>query len=325
MIRTLLYPFTWAYYIIIRLWDFYWKITQTEKSSARVISVGNITVGGNGKTSLVEYLASRFCSRGVKTAVAARGYRRPGSSKLEICSSGENGWENFGDEPYALAKSVPNLKVYVDSSKSYAAIKAGEDGHDVVIIDDGFQHRRLERDIDIVCINGSNPFGNGQLLPYGILREPVRSLERADVIVVFKEKDDEAYSTAEFLETVPVFSARKVVKGIFSPSGENFDIMGKKVAAFCGIGNPESFRKSLEESGADIVLFAKYRDHFIYKDEDLEGLAELFNGSGAEIVITTLKDFVKVEKIWPEGIKLCYLKINVEIDKEDEFIELIER
>ncbi len=325
MLRMFLYPLAWIYYAVYYLWDIYWNITQAERADAKLISVGNIAVGGTGKTSLVEYLAKRLCSKGIKTAVVARGYKRPGSSSLEICIAGENCWENCGDEPSALARSVDGLKVYVDSSKSYAAIKAGADGHDVVIVDDGFQHRRLERDIDIVCIDGADPFGNGQLLPYGILREPIQSLKRADIIIVFPEKGHQAFSTAGFPESIPVFSARKIVSGVKSTSGESIDITGRKAAAFCGIGNPESFRGSLIESGSKLVLFEKFKDHFIYKDNDINDLIKRSRDSGAELVVTTLKDFVKVEKIWPEDIKLYYLKINVEIDKEDEFIELIER
>ncbi|UCC78907.1 MAG: tetraacyldisaccharide 4'-kinase [Candidatus Zixiibacteriota bacterium] len=323
MRKLLFFLLTAIYCLINLLWDLYWRITRSERISSRVISVGNITVGGSGKTSLAEYIASRLLSGGVKTAVVARGYKRPASSSLAICDSQSHDWESCGDEAAALARSIEGLKIYVDSSKTYAALKASEDGHEVVVVDDGFQHRRLGRDLDIVCIDSFNPFGNGWLLPYGILREPIRSLKRADVFVVFVENNDIDISNLSLPSGKQVFKARKKIKSIESDKNELIDLKGKKVIGFCGIANPDSFYNTLENTGADIVAFERFKDHYIYRIEDIESLTGLMEKADANTAVTTLKDFVKIERDWPHDKKLCYIKINLDIDNEEEFIRLI--
>jgi tetraacyldisaccharide 4'-kinase len=320
----LLLPLTAIYCLFYFLWDLYWSVSWQEKASCRVISVGNITVGGSGKTSLVEYIASRMLKNGIKTAVVAKGYKRPGSSSLEICDSDNLDWRKCGDEATALAKSLEGLKIYVDFSKTYAALKASESGYDVIVVDDGFQHRRLIRDLDIVCIDSQNPYGNGWLLPYGILREPLKSLKRADAFVVFTENDNIDLSELKLPAGKPVFKARKIIQGVMTAKNGFVDLAGKKVLGFCAIANPDSFGNTLDKTGADIVAFEKFRDHYIYDQEDIDRLVGLMETSGAENAVTTLKDFVKLEETWPDAKNLCYIKINLAIDNEEEFIRLIE-
>lgn len=312
------------YYLVYFLWDLYWKIISSRKVSSRVISVGNIAVGGTGKTSLVEYIASRLKTADIETAVVARGYKRPVSSSMVICDSKNYDWETCGDEAAALARSLEGVKIYVDSNKTNAAIKGSNDGKDVIVIDDGFQHRRLARDLDIVCINGENPFGNRLLLPSGILREPARSLQRADAFVVFVENNNIDISTLKLPAGKPVFRARKRMVSVETGKNESIDLKGKKAVGFCGIANPDSFYNTIENTGADIAAFKKYRDHYVYNREDIKRLIELMEKGNAETAVTTLKDFVKIEKIWPRDKMLCYIKINVAIDKESDFIKLIE-
>lgn len=323
MKKALLFPLTLIYYVFNFLWDLYWTVTWPEKVSGRVISVGNITAGGSGKTSLVEYIASKLREDDIKTAVVARGYKRPGSSSLEIRDSEDCDWERCGDEASALARSLEHIKIYVDSSKTYAAQKASEDGHDIVVIDDGFQHRRLVRDLDMVCIDGENPYGNGWLLPYGILRESLKSLKRADAFVIFTSGEDTDLSKLNLPENKPVFKARKIVDGVYTGDKESVVLGGKKIVAFCGIANPESFHNSLKSAGAEIEAFEEFKDHHLYKTDDVERLIAIMETSGAELAVTTLKDFVKVQKIWPGDKKLYYLKIRLAIDNEDDFIRLI--
>ncbi len=323
MRKILLFPLTAIYCLVYYLWDLYWKIIPSQKVSSRVISVGNIAVGGTGKTSLVEYIASRLKTADIETAIAARGYKRPASSSMVICDFKNYDWESCGDEAAALARSLEGVKIYVDSNKTVAAIKASNDGNDVIIIDDGFQHRRLERDLDIVCINGENPFGNRLLLPSGILREPIKSLQRADALVVFVENNNIDISGLKLPVGRPVFKARKKIVSVETHKNESIDLEGKRVAGFCGIANPDSFYNTLVNTGANIAFFKKYRDHYIYKGEDIRRLIELMETGNAETAVTTLKDYVKTEKIWPHDKKLCYIKINVAIDRENEFIKLI--
>jgi tetraacyldisaccharide 4'-kinase len=323
MIRLLLLPLSLIYCLVYFLWDLYWRFTRSEKTSSRVISVGNITVGGTGKTSLAEYIAVKLLSRGIKTAVVARGYKRPASSSLVICDSKSRDWESCGDEAAALARSVEGLEIYVDSSKTYAALKASADGHEAVVIDDGFQHRRLVRDLDIVCLDGDDPFGNGWLLPYGILREPLRSLKRADAFVIFSSSEDFDPSEFNLPREIPVFKARKIVAGLMTGSNETVDVVGKKVIGFCGIANPESFHNSLKDTRVEITAFERFKDHHIYRRENITRLFELLENTGADFAVTTLKDFVKLEKLWPSDKKLYYLKINLALDREGEFIRLL--
>jgi tetraacyldisaccharide 4'-kinase len=181
----------------------------------------------------------------------------------------------------------------------------------------------LVRDLDIVCIDGEDRFGNGWLLPYGILREPVRSLIRADAFVVFSSSEKTDLSKLNLPDAIPVFKGRKIVDAVYTNSSESVDIGGKKIMAFCGIANPDSFYNSLKSTGSDIAVFEKFKDHHIYKNEDISRLLELMETSGADAAVTTLKDFVKVEKIWPNDKKLSFLKINVAIDNEGDFIRLL--
>jgi tetraacyldisaccharide 4'-kinase len=246
--KALLFPLTLINYVVNFLWDLYWTVTWPEKVSSRVISVGNITVGGSGKTSLVEYIALQLRENDINPAAVARGYKRPASSSLEICDSENCDWEKCGDEASALAKSCEGLKVYVDSSKTYAAQSASRDGHEIIVVDDGFQHRRLVRNLDIVCIDGEDPYGNGWLLPYGLLREPLRSLKRADAFVVFSSGENIDFSKLNLPDGIPVFTARKIVNAIYTGNNEPVDIGRKKIVAFCGIANPESFNNSLKST-----------------------------------------------------------------------------
>ena len=279
--------------------------------------------GGTGKTTLTEYIASKLLSDGIRVAAVTRGYKRPASSSLVVCDSKSHDWKSCGDEAAVLARSVEDLKIYVDSNKTVAASKASDDGHQVVVIDDGFQHRRLARDLDIVCLDGGNPFGNGWLLPYGILRERLPALKRAGAIVVFSSEPAYDISKLNLPNGIPNFRAGKIVAGVFTGDGEPSDIRDKRIIGFCGIGNPDSFYNSLKESGSQIAGFARFKDHHIYNAKDVASLIDSIDNTGAECAVTTLKDFVKLDRLWPPDKKLYYLKINLAIDNEAGFIKLL--
>jgi len=287
--------------------------------AARVISIGNITVGGSGKTSLAAYIAQTLLTEGKRVAVVARGYGRPSRGPVIVSSESHFDWKQCGDEPAALAKSIPGLKIYVDSSKTEAAIRAAQDGFEYIIVDDGFQHRKLFRDLDIVCLDSNRPFGNRLLLPSGMLREPQSALNRADAFVIMGSN---ANITRE-LPSKPIFHARKLIASIKSLSGHAVDIGDQKLIAFCGLGNPESFRKSLAESGCRIDRFLTYRDHYIYSKRDIEKIADYIRQAKLDGAITTLKDFVKIEEFWPSEIPLYRLEITIELDNKSEFDKLI--
>lgn len=320
---TLLLPFAIIYRIIIFFWDVYWKSKKTVVVQARVISVGGITIGGAGKTSLAGYVAQNLLSGGKDAVIVALGYKRLESGPVILTSESYSSWEACGDEPAALLKSVPGLTVYIDSDKTTAAKRASEDGRGIIIIDDGFQHRKLRRDVNIVCLDGNNPFGNGFLLPSGRLREPIKSLRRADIIIVIDGPSEIPGIMARIPQRIPVFRGKKNVTSVVSLQGDTISLKGSKVLAFCGLANPRSFRASLLETGCDIAELIEFGDHHRYRSPDLERLVRKCKENNAEYIVTSLKDAVKLEKIWPRDHAIYYLEIRIELDRKDEFFRLI--
>jgi len=319
----LLLPFTFIYRIIIFFWDIYWRSKKRVAVPARVISVGSITIGGAGKTSVAGYIAQNLLSRGKDAVVVARGYKRLESRPVILTAESYYSWEACGDEPAALIKSVPGLTIYIDLDKTAAAKKASKDGREIIIIDDGFQHRKLKRDVDIVCLDGMNPFGNGFLMPSGRLREPKKSLRRADIVIVIDGPPDVSGYEMNIPQGMPVFKGRKIVTSVISLRGDRISLRRSKVLAFCGLGNPESFRRSLLQTGCDIVELLEFGDHHRYNASDLKRIIRRYRDNDAHHIVTTLKDAVKLEKIWPQNQPLYYLEIKIELDVEEELFRLI--
>jgi tetraacyldisaccharide 4'-kinase len=319
MRAILLFPITVVYYLINIIWNFYWNRKMPIRVNARIISIGNIAVGGTGKTTLTAYVARKYQDSGKKVAIVAKGYKRLSSGPITITGDTPIPWEKAGDEPIMLARMLPGIKIYVDSDKTSAAIRAAADGHEIIIVDDGFQHRKLHRDLDIVCLSSANAFGNRLLLPSGILREPIHALNRANAIVWF----DSASNQISWDNIVPVYRAIKKTENIKTLDGACVDIKGKRVLAFCGIGNPDSFLASLKNAGCEIVDFVKFRDHHIYDRLDIEHLTSLTRGNEIHYVVTTMKDQVKVESLWPGTPILAGLQVIIALENEPEFVKLL--
>lgn len=324
MKAILLLPFTLIHHIIIFFWDIYWRNKKPVAVSARVISVGGITIGGAGKTSITGYLAQNLLSRGNDATVVARGYRRQESKPVVLSANNYSSWEVCGDEPAVLLKSVPGLAIYIDSDKTAAAKRASQDGRKMVVIDDGFQHRKLKRDVDIVCLDGVNPFGNGFLIPSGRLREPGKSLRRADIIIIIDGPSDIPGRVMNISRGIPIFIAKKNVVSAVSLGGDRISLKESRIFAFCGLGNPGSFRRSLLETGCDIAKLMEFGDHHTYNSSDIKGLIRRYRENDAQHMVTTLKDAVKLEKSWPDDQPLYYLEIEIELEREEEFFRLIE-
>ena len=314
---------TFFFYLINFFWDFYWRHRKPVKLKSKVISVGNITVGGSGKTSIAGFIAEYLIRHGHKTAIVARGYKRPNMNPIVISSDHPFSWEDCGDEPAALARSIPGLSIYVDSNKTRAAQRASDDGIEYIIIDDGFQHRQLFRDRNLVCLDGTNPFGNGHLLPAGILREPKKSLKRADAIIIVDKSLEAKIGEWNLPVHIPIFEAGKMVVGIKSIDGKTSNLVGKKVIGFCGLGNPNSFHISLNSIGCEIGELLTFRDHYIYKKSNIEKITKMCKTKKCDGAVTTLKDAVKLEKIWPADIPLYYLEITIKLVNEAEFFKLL--
>jgi len=282
-------------------------------SSAFVICVGNITWGGTGKTTLIIQMAQRLLNERYRVAVISRGYRRK-SSGLRVVSDGERiygSWREAGDEPYLIAQSVPSAIVVVAKKRSEAFRFVQKYSPQIILLDDGFQHRRAGRDLDIVLIDASEDLQKQRMIPFGKLREPISSLRRADAVVLTHSRNM-LRSTERWLRNhidVPYFRA-----DYFSKQDWN----GKKVAAFCGIGGPQHFFDLLKESGAKLLLEQSFHDHHIYSADELLELEREARIAGADALVTTSKDAVRL----PQNVlnlPLMVAEVDFRLDEEDEF------
>ena len=270
---------------------------RRRRLDCRVVSVGNITLGGTGKTTLVEYIAVYLKSKGHKIAVLSRGYKR----KAGLKSFGPNSPQAMGDEAYMLSKKLSGIPVLVDTDRIRSANAAiGDYGADTVILDDGFQQWRINKDLEVVTINAANPFGNGCLIPRGILREGLSALKRADIFVLAKTNLSTEQGLAE--KALKKYNPRAlIVKSIHQAEGF-YDIKnpqkilskdalkGQTVALFCGIGDPGSFEGLIVGLGIRIGLSFRFPDHHAYTAQDLEKIIHDCGTKNINTVITTDKD-----------------------------------
>ena len=308
---------------------------KTHRVSARVISVGNITVGGTGKTPLVQWLAERLAGRGQKVCILTRGYRRQNPKQQVIVSDGEKiltDVAHSGDEAMMLAQLLLGKSAVVCLADRVAAATWAIEHlkSDLLLLDDGFQHRRLARDLDIVTVDATNPFGNGRLLPAGTLREPINSLRRADCIVLTRTPDEGATDLVDRLRRLTnasIFQSRMTIQGFHlntNKDDKNAANVLQPLAAFCGIGNPRAFFEQLRSAHLDLRHEAGFRDHHKYSQADIDRLTEQAKAKGAQALITTAKDSVKLQSL---RLDLpCYVaQIEIEIEDAAKLLELINR
>ena len=273
-----------------------------ERVGLPVLSVGNLVVGGTGKTPTVAWLAAHLVTRGQDPAIVSRGYGgRAGRGPILVSAGAGAGAECSphlcGDEPFLLANAIPGAMVVVGADRVAAARLARAAGARTVVLDDGFQHRRLARDLDLVLLDAMQPFGNGRLLPAGTLREPSASLARADLILVTR-----ADPGHDLVEIRRVAGARRpsapIVPAAVAPAGL-VDAAGRPAApppravAFCGIANPTRFRSDLERAGIEVVAFRAFRDHARLSDRAIAALRRTARETAARLV-TTEKDLARL-------------------------------
>lgn len=318
---ALLVPFAWLYGMAVKVRNrHYDRSSHSRKASLPVVSVGNMTVGGTGKTPIVAWLAERLISEGLKPAVVSRGYGGSAGRGPRKVSASSTASE-CGDEPCLLASRLPGAVVVVGSDRHAGAESAKGHGADVVLLDDGFQHRRLARDLDVLLLDADNPFGNGRLLPAGPLREPLASLKRADIILVTGGDSGDALSRIERLvrpynEAAPLFRARSRRAGFIDMDRRPVSAPARAVA-FCGIARPERFREDMQAEGVEVIAFRPYRDHHRYSARELRELVELARSAKAALV-TTEKDLARLD---PAGdVRPVALRIEAEIFEEDVFL-----
>jgi tetraacyldisaccharide 4'-kinase len=304
-----------------------------------VVSVGNITVGGTGKTPAVSMLAGWARQEGYRTAVLSRGYGGSYQSDVLEVSDGvrvKATAQEAGDEPYLLAKKLQGTPVIVSKKRFAAGMYARERfGCDLFILDDGFQHVTLKRDLDLVLIDGNDGFGNGHLLPLGPLREPIAQLARADAYVITRCRNSSAGDPLlaflkERFPGKPVFHGEHIPERVLFPSGDGAQsplfLGGKRVLAFAGLARPRVLRETLTRLGADVVHFREFRDHHPFTYEDLQDLILAKEGMDAEYLITTEKDWVRMGHLVSGRPDVGYLQVRFRLKGgEGGFFEMIRK
>ncbi|MDQ1640175.1 MAG: tetraacyldisaccharide 4-kinase [Pyrinomonadaceae bacterium] len=329
-------PFSALYSLAtrLRLAAYRRHLLSVSKLDAVVISVGNITTGGTGKTPLVEWVCRVLADEGKRVCVLTRGYRRQNPNEQVVVSDGNKIIAEVaaaGDEALLLARNLVGIAAVVcNSNRSEAGRWAINNlQSEVFVLDDGFQHLQLARDLNIVTIDATNPWGGG-MLPSGHLREPLGGLGRADCVVLTRTEQtmELAAITAALQKIVgqtPVFRSRMVTTGLRRLGGETLDPVSsiqKPVAAFCGVGNPESFFNHLRREGFELAVERAFPDHYNYQQVDVDRMVADARGKGAGSILTTAKDAVKLSSFHFEVP--CYvLEIKISIEDDAQLIQMI--
>jgi tetraacyldisaccharide 4'-kinase len=301
------------------LYDCGWK--KVVRAAVPVVSVGNLTLGGTGKTPCVEYVARFYRQRDLRVAILSRGY---GSTQ------GPN------DEALVLEENLPDVPHLQGADRAALAATAVEElESEVLVLDDGFQHRRLARNLDLVLIDATEPWGHGYLFPRGLLRESPRSLRRLGAVgvVVLTRCDQVAEADlrhlreaiARIVPEVPVVETRHQATGLVNAQKTSapLELLGQRpLAAFCGLGNPEAFRRTLTDLGAAVAAFRTFPDHHAYTRTDVEDLGTWARHQATDcIVVTTQKDLVKVCLTQLGERELWALRVHLHIDAGREALD----
>jgi tetraacyldisaccharide 4'-kinase len=327
--RSLLLPMVPLYGagIAIRNWLFDIGILSSKDVGVPVISVGNLSSGGSGKTPLVELLAKRLTLAGKKVAIVSRGYKRESSGTLVVSNGTVQCAEASaaGDEPAQMAAKLMGAVVIVDERRVRGATYAIEKfGSNVVILDDGFQHRYLRRNLDIVVLPVAEIEESGWMLPAGNRREPMSCIKRASLIAVSRCESVEQFQKAKGV--VQKWTGKPVIGlmtkvGAFRRAGSRFSvdlggIRGKSAVVFSGIGSPESFRRTLNSLGLDVRESIDFPDHHMFRESELKNLEMRLRESGADFCVTTEKDVARLTtprkefKSFLENVPLFYVEIE---------------
>lgn len=342
VVRFILNLLSYIYSAASRLRAFAYrkKLMPKKEASVPVISIGNITTGGTGKTPFTAFLLDKLKEK-YSIAVISRGY---GASKDVdepfLIKAGSNIYADSaqaGDELFMLARKTDNV-IFIRSADRYqGTVLAEEKGAELIILDDGFQHYQLQREVDVVIIDAEDPFSNRKVLPAGLLREPFSALKRADIFLLNHTENVE-YSRIEALKKEinkkspanrGVFAAETISEKCISVAGEavneaNF-LEGKRVFAFSGIGSPEAFKRTIESIGGNLVSYRVFKDHYNYQKEDLLTLVDQYEASKADIILTTEKDAVKLFDFGDMigELPFYYLTISMQLDDSKKLLEAV--
>jgi len=332
LFKSTLSTLTYPYLAVLKTRDVLYQngIIKSTRLPVKILSIGNITTGGTGKTPLVEFMAKSLHKSGRKVAILSRGY---GASNL----SKENN-DIVNDECLTLRENLKDVPVLVGKNRAINGERAINDyGVDSIILDDGFQHFKLNRDLDVVVIDSLNPFGGEYLVPRGSLREPLKNLRRADIFII-SHCDQSSEKTLQSIYTrlkqlntdAPV--CESIHRAVHIENIADNSILelkwlkGKKVYGLSAIGNPESFAFTLKGLDADLIKHKVYCDHHVYTLEEMVRVISDANSLGADAIVVTQKDIVKIRNMNIGATKILSLKVELEITKGIElYNEAIDR
>jgi len=306
VVKGVLRFLSWIYTAAVKIVDWAYRsgLRKEHKIAVPVVSVGNITLGGTGKTPFTVFLADHFLAVGRKPAVLARGYG--------------------GDESRMLRNELPDAPVFEGQDRVRNARLAVSDGRDILILDDGFQHRRIGRDLNILMLDATAMFGNGSMFPRGILREPVSSLKRADIFVLAKTDRIDTGRMRDIVRELerlkpgkPVILTRHRASFLSDVTGAAYStdsLRGKKVVLLSGIVDPDYFAFLVEKEGAVIVARCDHADHHRYTQLDIDRIRVQCIKKNAEAIVVTGKDHVKLKELDISSIEDKLFILNIVID-----------
>jgi tetraacyldisaccharide 4'-kinase len=326
LVQAVLIPLSLLYGLVVWLRNkgYDLRLLKTYRASVPVISVGNLTAGGTGKTPVVDLLLKEFTRLGYRPAIVSRGFGGSFAGDVGVVSDGQLRMSaaEAGDEPFLLARRNPTALVVVAKRRGKGIKHAMSSlGADLILLDDGFQHRAVERDADLVLLDGTQPLGNGLPLPAGLLREFPSSLERADLLLFTRTRGGEPF----LCQGKPAWNSRhRLAEQVVSLAGERVELeklAGKRTLAFAGIADPEPFFRALEMLGLQVEKTISFADHQSY---DPKTLAELRAAAeGFDLLVTTEKDAVKLS---PDEFSVpCYqVPLNIEINQKESFLAALQ-
>jgi tetraacyldisaccharide 4'-kinase len=300
-----------------------------------VISIGNLTLGGTGKTPLTMWVARWYQQQGWRVAVLSRGYQARTTAAFQVVSTGDGpllDWRTAGDEPYLLACSLPGIAVLSGKDRYLSGRYACDYlSAQVVILDDGFQYYALQRDLDVVLLDAGNPFGSGALLPRGMLREPVHALRRADAVMLSRTEMARStwltlcqqlrrwqvchhlYALTTVAEALTAALSQSETRAPASPAW----LQQRRVVAFAGIGHPQAFVATLRQLGSDVAAMLIFPDHYPYTADDWRTIVNIACQRQACCLVTTEKDAVRLAPDWQAPMPVYTLRIGVRFIGKD--------
>lgn len=307
-------------------------LLKAHSAGVPVLSVGNLTVGGTGKTPFVVWLADTLKARGVSPAVLSRGYRARGGGE-----SGADQADPASDEVAMMRSQLAEVPVVVGADRVASGVQAVQEGAGALILDDGFQHRRLRRDVDLVLVDATCPFGYDNLLPRGLLREAKEGLERASAVVVTRADQiapGELTALRTHLSSLvpgrPIAEAVhrpvevcSLIEGTTNPPGW---LSGRRILLVSGVGNPDAFRKTAEGLGCEILRSLVFPDHHLFTAADSSWIRYQTVDTGADLVLTTEKDVARGEELVWAGVETAFLRVRLEVVRgQEDLLEVIEK